>query len=320
MGSTESYGNRKIGIIGLGSIGRKHAICLFSLGVKNIIALRTKKGSKQELSPEVASIKEVYDYTTFFNCNLDGVLICNPTSLHLDAMNQCLERDIPIFVEKPVFSELEQSSYLIQGKSDNIMIGFCLRFHPIIKKTHSLLHENKVGKISFVKLEVGQYLPSWHPYTDYRTEYFSRKELGGGALRTLSHEIDLMIHFFGTPLEFNTKALKVSELEIDVDDYATVLAQYKNHRVELSMDFITRKTKRTGSIVGNKGELQYDFIAQKIDFTNNKGETETIPFGTEELYLSQMEDFLDFIKLGKTKGCTFEEAMETMKIIDAENK
>lgn len=310
----------KIGIIGLGSIGRRHAACLFSLGIHTVIALRTNKGSKQNLTTDIENIEEVFDVSSFFNKELDGVLICNPTSLHLEAMNQCLERDIPIFVEKPIFSELEQENKLIQGKSSKIMVGFCLRFHPIIRKVHALLQENKVGKVSFARLEVGQYLPSWHPYTDYRTEYFSRKELGGGALRTLSHEIDLMLHFFGTPVQFHTKAIKVSELEIDVDDYATVHGQYQDARVELSMDFISRKTKRKGSIIGTEGELCYDFITNKIDFTNNNGETENLTFGTEELYLSQMEDFIAFIQTGCTKGCTFEEAMGSMKIIDAENK
>ena len=42
-----------------------------------------------------------------------------------------------------------------------------------------------------MQIQAGQYLPDWHSYEDYRKSYFSRKDLGGGVLLTLIHEIEI---------------------------------------------------------------------------------------------------------------------------------
>ena len=45
--------------------------------------------------------------------------------------------------------------------------------------------------------EVGQYLPDWRPGTDYKSGVSAQKDLGGGALLELSHELDYLQWFFG---------------------------------------------------------------------------------------------------------------------------
>ncbi len=50
----------KIGIIGLGSIGQRHARTLIKLGITDIYALRTKKGTLTELPTDLRTIKEIY--------------------------------------------------------------------------------------------------------------------------------------------------------------------------------------------------------------------------------------------------------------------
>ena len=51
----------------------------------------------------------------------------------------------------------------------------------------------------YAKAWFESYLPSWHPWEDYGLSYAARKDLGGGALRTLDHEIDFLELVPGDP-------------------------------------------------------------------------------------------------------------------------
>ena len=311
----------KIGIIGLGSIGMRHATELLSLGVENIFALRTNKGSK-DISKEVEkNITNVFLEKEFLELNLDGYIISNPTSLHIEALKLVKNKNKPIFIEKPFSSSLSEMKSIKNIKYDNIQIGFCLRFHEVAKRVKEIIKSKQLGQIYHSRLNVGQYLPSWHPYTDYRTEYFSKKELGGGAIRTLSHEIDLAIHFFGEPTSFKTFKNKVSNLEINVDDYTLLLLQYKNHLSRIEIDFLNKKKERNGIIFGTKADLHYDFFENTIkiyDTNTNLILDEIIP--KENMYHSQMVAFLNLISTNKLedKISTFEQNILIQTIIENE--
>jgi predicted dehydrogenase len=324
MGETKSkYAGKKIGIIGLGSIGIKHATHLIDLGVEQIYALRSHRGAIKVLPPTLhAVVKQLEDEEAFFASNLDGIIISNPTSMHLSALNKCLNRGLPTLVEKPIFSALEETTTVLASAHHLIRVGFCLRFHPLTQKITQLLKTGILGALTLSRMNVGQYLPSWHPYTDYRKEYFSKKELGGGALRTLSHEIDLMLFLFGKPQHIDAQVKKTSALEIDVDDFSTILAHYPSHLCRIEMDFLSRRAHRQGSIIGDNGELYYDFITGSLAFHDNEGNVKDYSKEVPDvnMYTAQLEDFLHFVDNGISAACSFGEAVESMKIIaEAEN-
>ena len=50
-----------------------------------------------------------------------------------------------------------------------------------------------------VRIEIGEYLPGWHTYEDYRRMYASRADLGGGVVLSQIHELDYVYWLFGMP-------------------------------------------------------------------------------------------------------------------------
>jgi predicted dehydrogenase len=62
-----------------------------------------------------------------------------------------------------------------------------MRFHPCLQRLHELVLEKKVGQILSVRAEVGEYLPGWHTYEDYRQGYAARQDLGGGVILSQIH-------------------------------------------------------------------------------------------------------------------------------------
>lgn len=312
----------KLGIIGLGSIGLRHVNELATLGVSKFYALRTNKGSKNIPEEVIKIVTNVYDKNEFINLNLDAYIISNPTSLHIDSINLVSKTNKPIFIEKPLFCDLSDLENLNKLNENIVQIGFCLRFHSLFQKVKELLDKNAIGNVYHSRLNVGQYLPTWHPYTDYRTEYFSKEQLGGGAIRTLSHEIDLAIYFFGLPIKSKSFSFKTSDLEIDVDDYSLVLLTYEaNHTSRIEMDFISKKMERKGFIYGTKADLHYDLFNNKIEIFDTEGKLMN-EFSVDEnnMYSKQMKAFIDLITLEKVdkNSSTMKESITLTKIISNE--
>ena len=312
----------KIGVIGLGSIGQRHVRCLKELGYTDIVALRTKKGTLKKLADDLNFIEETSDIEEFYSKKLDGVIIANPTSFHIASMKVALEKELPIFVEKPISNSLAQLNEIKNYDTAKVTVGFCLRFHEITEAIKKFLSEEGLGRIYKANLYVGQYLPSWHPYAEYQNEYYAREELGGGAIRTLSHEIDLMLHFFGKPKELTASVEKISDLEIDVDDNVIIINKMAdNSIVKIELDFLNPESIRSGIIIGAKGKLEYSFSELKVEFTDYNKKKETIynnkNLNPNKMYISQMKEFIELIKNNKKVRCAVDDSIILMKIIKA---
>ena len=310
----------KIGIIGLGSIGQRHALSLHKLGVTDIHALRTHKGSKEK-DPKLNFIQEHNDPSGFFSIEFDCFIISNPSSEHYGSIIKCHEtnRKALIFVEKPMVNTFEEAQDLISMNSDRIMVGYCLRYHPIIKIVKNLLDTNRIGNVLKSHLYCGQLLTTWHPYTDYSSEYYSSQKMGGGALRTLSHEIDLMLHFFGDIAELSATIDKISSFRIDVEDNVSLLCRSKkNVLVSVELDYLDPGSERWGTIIGEKGKIRYDFGGSSVSIIEADGTMTSFFDGSndpEDMYLNQMSDLINIIDRDHPIQCNFSDGLSVMKII-----
>lgn len=312
---------KKIGIIGLGSIGRRHAKMLHQLGVDEIRALRTRKGELKEKSDELSYINEFADEEEFFH-GLDGVIISNPTSLHVDTAIKASKKQLPLFIEKPIADTI-QATKPLQEYKDQIIVGYCFRFSGFVDAIKNFTDSGKLGKVFKASFTRSYYLPNWHPYADYRKEYTAQKKLGGGVIRTLSHEIDLMLYLFGNPKDIVGYTDRVSNLEIDTDDLAFFSCKMESgERVNFELDFLSPNYVGRGAIIGEKGKLEYDM--KTLNFVPFEGEISCIyefkPNEWDDMYTNQMKDFIKFIDTGKSQNCSFYDAIETMRIIEEVDK
>jgi predicted dehydrogenase len=311
----------KIGIIGLGSIGQRHARTLFKLGITDIYALRSKKGTITKLPTDLQTIKEVYSQDEFYDVGLDGVIIANPTSLHIETMKKALENDIAVFVEKPLANHLSEVKELETYDLSKVLVGFTLRYDAIMNIIKDFLDSKKLGEIYKAYLYCGQYLPHWHPYADYKKEYYSRKELGGGVIRTLCHEIDIMHYLFGVPQELIGIVEKISSLQIDVDDNAFLICRMKNNAlITIELDYLNPKDIRNGVVFGSRGILEYTYSSPEIKFIDNNGQTNLLYKKEKQdwdtTYKEEMEDFISCISSGSKPKSTFHDGVEVMNIIE----
>jgi len=214
-------------IAGLGSIGRRHLRNLRALGQEDIILYRTHQATLPDA--------ELGDLPTFTELSLAlaekpvGVIVANPTALHLEVAIAAAKAGAALLIEKPVSDGLaglgELQSALIRS-SKPAMVGFHFRFHPVLNQVKALLESGQLGKPLSARVNWGEYLPGWHPWEDYRRSYAARADLGGGVVNTLSHPLDYLRWLLGEVESVSAWTGKLSALELDVEDHADILIHF----------------------------------------------------------------------------------------------
>lgn len=251
-----------VGIIGLGSIGRRHARLLQVLepGVR-ICAYRTNQGALRDAAPGVAEV----DRAAFFASRFDLVVIANPSSLHLRTLRDVIGAGMTqaVLVEKPFCLPAEAAAaqaLIAEAPAARVLPGNTLRFHPAVQLLKAAMREGRLGRAVECHAHFGTYMPGWHPYEDYRTTYAARRDLGGGVLLTSIHEIDLVHHLFG---DGEVAAASVGRLlldEIDVEDSAHLLLTLDRCRMaNVSLNFFERPADRRLKVVFERGVWTWTF-------------------------------------------------------------
>ena len=114
-----------------------------------------------------------------------------------------------MFVEKPLAHTTEGVAALDEAdrRGRGRPVGYQLRFHPCLERAHDIVRDELLGRVVSVRAQVGEYLPGWHKYEDYRQCSVSRRELGGGVILSQIHEFDYLYWMFGLPTCLFTSAV-----------------------------------------------------------------------------------------------------------------
>ncbi len=198
----------------------------------------------------------------------DVVLVTNPTSLHVETALAAVRAGSHVFVEKPLGSAAAGVADLLAEAARSgrqVMVGYNFRFHPGLARLRELLHAGVVGRPISARAEVGEYLPAWHPWEDYRQGYSARSDLGGGAVLTLSHELDSLCWLLGRPRTVFGMVRHVSRLETDAEDVAEIALEFEGGAIATAhMDYVRRPPRRCVEVVGEEGVLRWELEENRV--------------------------------------------------------
>ena len=296
----------KILIIGLGSIGVRH-INNLSVILKRVefFALRKRMLTPADKIPNNITIFS--DYDKALDCKPDIVIVANPTYLHYKYAKKAIESKSHVYLEKPISHNLKNINKLLELQSVNnnvVQVGCQLRCHPHLKKIRDWVIGGKLGKVYSVVADVGEYLPSWHPWEDYRKSYAAQDDMGGGVILTLIHELDYIYWIFGSLTVEHAMGGNLTSIEINAEDTALIALKSKTGiPVHLRMDYWRRPPARTLNIVAEKGEVFWDYYKKKLTlYSKGKIIDEKIlskDWDRNDLFLDMIKDFLDSINGNK---------------------
>ena len=227
----------KVVVIGFGSIGKRHVNNLISLGIHDITLCRTQANGN------ALNLKEIEHLEDIIKINPDFVIVSNPTFLHFETLEFLIRNHFNILCEKPLLhksKEWDSLKLILNSYEGHARIAFNLRYHPCIIKVKNIINSNELGAINFARFLVGQYLPDWRPNTNHLEGYSAKKEMGGGVVLDLVHEIDIAEYLLDKP-KGNIQSIvsKVSDVTVDSVDIAEILYQTTDHViVNIHMDYL----------------------------------------------------------------------------------
>jgi predicted dehydrogenase len=324
-------------VVGLGGIGQRHVRNLRSLlGDRlELHAYRTRR-LRHVITPQLSADAQL-DVETVYDVHVhsrladalavrpDIALITNPSSLHVEAALECAEAGCDLFIEKPLSSSIDGTEQLIERVNQSslvAMVGYQLRFHPGLEHLSKIVRAGRLGKLLAVRATIGEYLPNWHRYEDYRQMYAARSELGGGVVFSQIHEYDYLYSLFGMPERLFAIGGHWSSLEIDVEDTASVLMECtvdgRPLPVHVQQDFLRSPPSRSCEIVGDRGSAVLDF--QHLQLTENiLGEGKPVVnsfsgFERNELFLRELEHFLNCVARREQPVVTLADGLASLKI------
>jgi predicted dehydrogenase len=260
---------KKILIIGLGSIGSRHLnIAKSKFPQAQIRVLRSSEKIDTDTNKDF-----FYNPEDAIAFDPQIVFIANPANFHLSSATPFIKNNRYFFIEKPISNNLDEAKKFLEiCKKENSMVqvGYNLRFLSSLKKFKNYIDKGIIGDIWSIRSEIGQYLPSWRPKSDYRQTVSAKKSLGGGVVNELSHEIDYLLWIFGNIKWIRAITSKQSDLDVDVEDSAYIqmgfqYCQNKNLIASLNMDFIRHDRKRECIVIGSKGSIKWNGINGTVE-------------------------------------------------------
>ena len=194
----------------------------------------------------------------------DGVIVATPHTTHIPIAMKALEKCKRVLVEKPVSHSLEGLDLLRQRSEElggEIYVVCNMRFHSAVESLRNEL--GSLGGVFFSRAYYGNYLPNMRPVGDYKALYAASKARGGGVILDAIHEIDYLQQLFGPADSVLCHADKLSDLEIDVEDYAALtLSHGKNVKSEIHLDYLQQAKRRGCEIVGENGTLTWESLGK----------------------------------------------------------
>jgi predicted dehydrogenase len=272
----------RVGVVGVGHIGREHARIYSSLpntefvgvfDLDNKVAEKTAQRYGVKAFPSVQALAEVIDAAT----------ISTPTSSHHEIASALLNAGRHVLVEKPIADNTNQARELIElaaAKSLVLQVGHIERFNPALGAL-----EEKLTRPRFIEAH-------------RLSAYPGRSTDIGVVLDLMIHDIEVVLHLVRSPLvsvdSVGTPVLSTGE------DIANARLRFENGCVaNLTASRISFEKMRKIRVFQDDAYLSLDYFDQsgeiyrKIDTQITK---EKIKVEKDEPLKLELEAFVDCVR------------------------
>ena len=313
---------KRIGLIGLGSIGRRHLRLIKQLRPDvEVFVVRSGRGLK--CSEEDLADGIVYSMEQLEDLSIDAAIISSPASYHVDQALKLVGLGIPLLVEKPLSHNLDKTRELMvlaETARACALIGYVLRHSEDLNYFRKVIADSVVGPFSQARVVCSSYLPEWRPGQDYRESVSAKANLGGGVLLELSHELDYANWLFGPFESVEASIINSGLLQLEVEDTADLALKSRNGlSVSIHIDFVSKQPVRECVIEGVNGYFHWDGIKRAVSSQSRSGCFKVTKFENkrDQMYRSQLSHFMACVEQGIQPKVSLDEGVEVLKLIVA---
>ncbi|MCI8403014.1 MAG: Gfo/Idh/MocA family oxidoreductase [Lachnospiraceae bacterium] len=314
-------------VIGLGSMGKRRIRLIREMYPDySVIGVDAREDRRTEAT-------EKLDIDTFalieeIDRKIDCAFICTSPLSHAPIIKDCLERKWHVFTELNLMDAGYSEN--IQTAKDNgcvLFLSATFFYREEIKYIRSKITGDKKWNYIY---HIGQYLPDWHPWENYK-DFFIGDKRTNGCREIMAIELPWLIAAFGSVIKSNVISDKMTGLNIGFDDnYMIQLTHENGNKGTLIIDVVSPVAVRNlevyaeGCYISWNGTpesiCEFDSISKKLIPVTLTEQTEHIEgyssFVVENAYKNEIKEFFDVVLTGKIPLYGFEQDRKILDLID----
>jgi myo-inositol 2-dehydrogenase / D-chiro-inositol 1-dehydrogenase len=193
----------KIAIVGLGRMGKRHAMHFFTLTPRaNLVAAASIDPEEIKWAQrELPGVRTYMDFEDMLNheSDIEAVIIASSTAVHSEQAILAINKGLHVLCEKPLSTRIDLSQAVVTAyqksilnhPNQKVMCGFSRRFDASYRDAHAKITSGLIGTPSVFRSQTCDKL-------DPSGFFVAYAQYSGGIFVDCSiHDIDLALWFFG---------------------------------------------------------------------------------------------------------------------------
>ena len=320
----------KLLIVGLGSMGKRRARLLRGLVPEvEIAGVDSAPGRREEARALGITAYESLDAALAAG-GFDGALVCTAPLSHAGLIGRLLEAGLPVFTELNLVDDgYDENIRKAKEKGVPLFLSSTMLYRGETRYIKQRVQEF-AGPVNYI-YHIGQYLPDWHPWENYKN-FFVGDARTGGVREIFGIDLPWLLDTFGPVTGFTAMKDKISNLEITYPDSVFVTLRHENGtKGMLAVDVVSPKAVRNFECFGEGLHLFWEGNPRSLyEFDKQSGEKQ--PVNTyaqveqdprysdnivENAYVDELANFLGVLAGAEQPRYSFEQDKKTIRLIEA---
>lgn len=316
-------------IVGLGSMGKRRARLIRQVKPEAVLAGVDFAPARREEAQGLGITPYESIGAAVAAQKFDAAFVCTAPLTHAGIIDTLLDADLPVFTELN----------LVDDGYDALTAKAAAKRLPLFLSSTMLYR----GETQYIKQQVaafgkpvnyiyhiGQYLPDWHPWENYKN-FFVGDRRTGGVREIFGIDLPWLLDAFGPVTAVTAQKDKLSNLEIDYPDSYFVLLRHANGaKGMLAADVVSPKAVRNFEVFGEglhlfwegnpKALYRYDAetkekapVSTYERFEHNARYSDNI---VENAYVDEIANFFGVLEGQETPRWSFEKDKAVIELIE----
>lgn len=320
----------KIIVVGLGSMGKRRIKLLQRCDTVDMII---GVDSREDRRVETQNLFRIHTYEDINSAlrahsDIDSSFVCTSPLTHSSIISTLLNNNLNVFTEINLVKDgYQENIQLANSKNLTLFLSSTFMYREEVKYIRKQVAGN--DKLNYI-YHIGQYLPDWHPWENYK-DFFVEDKRTNGCREILAIELPWILETFGDVKKLNILSDKMSQLSIEYNDNFMIQILHNNgNKGTLVVDVVSPKPVRNLEVYGENVYYSWNGSPSSlVEFNSHKRIVEQVKllevpehmdgygsFITENAYLNEIQEFIEVVNNKLEPLYSFEKDFNVLNLID----